>query len=330
MKKFTAILLTAAVVLSMTGCGSSTEDSSVSEVSSVQVASADSPDETSAASESDDSVQSVKEVETVEESEQETEPAEETVIEETEDANITETIIYDANNIKVTAKSLTYSAYGDLELDVLIENNSASAVTVQVRNASVNGLMTDPLISADVAASMKTNDEISFFASELEELGITTITDIQFRLHIFDSNTWDTVADSDVISLTTDAVNYTQEYDDSGVAVYEENGIRIIAKNMDYESSYYGADLYLYIENNSGQDITIQARDVSVDGFMVTPVFSCDVANGKRALTTMTFSESDLTDNGITTIGQIQLYFHIFNLDSWNTIVDTPVLAITL
>ena len=85
----------------------------------------------------------------------------------------------------------------------------------------------------------------------------------------------------------------------------------------------------VYIENNSDKNITVQTRDVSIDGFMVEAMFSCDVVAGKRAVDAITFMESDLTENEITAINDVELSFHVFDMNDWNTIADTEVVTIT-
>ena len=63
--------------------------------------------------------------------------------------------------------------------------DSSQNIIAQTRNVSVNGLMIDPIFSADVVAGKKTNDKMTIMSSELEFAGITTIKNIEFILHIF-------------------------------------------------------------------------------------------------------------------------------------------------
>ena len=207
--------------------------------------------------------------------------------------------------------------------------DSSQNIIAQTRNVSVNGLMIDPIFSADVVAGKKTNDKMTIMSSELEFAGITTIKNIEFILHIFNKESWEKIIDSDVIVLTTDATEYVQAFDDSGIVAYDEDGIKIVAKKLNSSDSILGADLYLYIENNSKQDITVQVRDVSVNGFMVDPVFSSKIVHDKKVFDRITFLESDLTDNGITDIKEIELRFHIFDTTSWEKIKNSDIVTIS-
>lgn len=208
---------------------------------------------------------------------------------------------------------------------VLVENNSDESITVQTRESSVNGIMAETMFSCEVGPDKKANDSITFMESYLEAAGISTIKDIELKFHVFDSESWDGRFDSDVITITTTAdPSYQQTYDDSGLVVMEEQGFKIVAKKVSSDDSFWGADVYIYIENNSETDATFQAREVSINGFMIDPIFSSEVLAGKKAYDTLTFFESDLEDNEIESIDEIELSFHIFELSGWDTILDTP------
>ncbi|NLL71938.1 MAG: hypothetical protein GX237_00210 [Clostridiales bacterium] len=247
-----------------------------------------------------------------------------------QDITIEEQVIFEGNDIKVTATGLTNDDFFGPSVTVLIENNSSNNITVQSRYSSVNGVMIDSLLSADVVAGKKTNDTISFSADSLEIAGIPTIKDIELSLHIIDAESWDTLIDTDIITINTSAdSSIVQEYDNSGHLAYDSDGIKIVIKNLNSSSSLWGSDVHVYIENNTDENITVQARDVSLNGFMVDPIFSCDVLSGKRAFDTITFMESDLTDNNISDITDLELKFHIINLESWDLIKDTDVIEVS-
>ena len=185
------------------------------------------------------------------------------------------------------------------------------------------------MFSCDVASAKKANDEITFMNSDLEYADITTIQEIELILHIFNTDTWDEICDSDTIIINTSAdASYVQGYDDSGVEVLNEKDIRMIMKKVNTSDSFWGADVHVYIENNSNSNVTIQAREVSINGFMVEPIFSCDIVAGKKIYDTITFLESDLEKNSITSIDDLAISFHIFESDGWDTIFDTPTIEI--
>ena len=108
----------------------------------------------------------------------------------------------------------------------------------------------------------------------------------------------------------------------------DQDGFKIVIKYLDSKESFWGADIYTYIENNSDIDATIQIRNMSVNGFMIEPIFSTEVLAGKKAFDTITFLESDLTDNEITSIDELEFKFHIFETNSGDTILDLSLIHI--
>ena len=58
-------------------------------------------------------------------------------------------------------------------------------------------------------------------------------------------------------------------------------------------------------------------------------MMSQDILPGKRANTAVTFFESDLEDNNIEAIEELELSFTIFNADDWSDIDNTEKYTIT-
>lgn len=308
MKRFFALILALALAVSLAACGGSPggEVKTPADVSGVR----DDAPETPAAPD--------KTVDPVEPS-----------ADAAKEASIEETVLVDEQGVKITAKGLDAGSLFGPELKLLIENESGKDLIVQARNASVNGYMVDAMLSADVVSGKKANDELTFMESDLKACGIETIADMEFSFHIFDSD-WETYLDTPKLQLKTSAAEgYAYTFDDSGDLAYEGSGVKVVVKGLSEDDSIFGPGVVVYIENNGDEDVTVQTRDVSVNGFMVSAVFSSEVCAGKRAVDSITFLSSDLEDNGITEIKDIELSFHIFESGGWDTIVDTDTIAIT-
>ncbi len=302
MKKL--ILLITVLTLLLTGCSSDDANSTGKEVN--QIVSGD------------------KTVTTNTNTENKVEPKPEASIK----ANITETVIYDENDIVVTAKSLKNEGLFGPELELFIENNSNENMTVQARDVSVNGIMIDTMFSGDVGAGKQSNESMTFLGSDISVAQITTFSEIEFVLHIFKTDEWSDSFDSERITIKTDQSDHIQKIDDAGIVAYDEDGIRIVAKKLESENSFWGADLYLFIENNSKKDLIIQVRNVSINGLMVDPIFSSEVLSQKKAYDSITFFESELTKNNITDIHEIELSFSFINADTWEDSKQTKPITV--
>lgn len=111
-------------------------------------------------------------------------------------------VLLEQNGIKITYNGITQKeAYlKGYDVNLKIENSNAKNYTVQIRNLSVNGIMADSIFSCDVVAGKTANDSIWLYG--LEEKGIKEpITNVEFNFHVYDSETWDTLFDSDTISI---------------------------------------------------------------------------------------------------------------------------------
>lgn len=244
------------------------------------------------------------------------------------EVSIEEQVLYDENDIKITATGMDDSIWGT-ELKLLIENNSSKTITVQARKCNVNGYMVTTMMSVDVASGKKANDSLTFETSGLKECGIEQIATMEFSFYIFDTETWDDIVETDMITVSTSiAEGYVQNYDDSGEVLVETDGVKIVGKGLSASDSFWGPGVILYIENNSDKNITVQVRDVSINGFMVTSSMSEDVLVGKKAISAVQFFSTDLESNGIDDITSVELYFHIFEAETFDTITETDVITI--
>ena len=241
-------------------------------------------------------------------------------------------VIYDKKDIKVTVTGYKSGGlFGD-SLQLQIENNSSKNIGVSTGDSvAINGIMIGDLMVADVAAGKKTNEELTFFSTDLKAAGIETIKDIEFSLHIYDNDSFDTIDDSDLITVTTNAdKNFKQEIDRTGTLAVDEKDVKIYVKKVDSEESFWGADVYLMVENNTGKDISVYVEDVSINGFMVEPIYASSIRKNKVSFDSITFLESDLEDNGIKTIENIELRFKVVNDKNYSNILKTEPIKIEL
>lgn len=242
---------------------------------------------------------------------------------------IEETVLVDEADVKITAKSLTTDGLMGPEIKLFIENNSGKDLTFQCRHATVNGYMVDTIMSVDVVDGKAANDSLTLMTYSLEACGIDVLADLELSFHIFDSE-WETYLDTDFIQLKTSASgNHTQTYDDSGDLAYDGNGIKIVVKGLTEDDSLLGPSIVVYLENTGDKNVTVQTKDVTVNGMMVEAVFSSEVVAGKRTVDTITFLESDIEENDITEIKDVELSFHVFDSEEWETIVDTESIKLS-
>ncbi|WP_238918526.1 hypothetical protein [Clostridium sp. YIM B02555] len=78
--------------------------------------------------------------------------------------------------------------------------------------------------------------------------------------------------------------------------LFEDEFAKVTYTGIDRDATI-GPQIKVEIENKSDKDITIQLRDVSVDGTMMDPIFSADVLKGKKAKTTIDLMKDKVDKN---------------------------------
>ena len=244
------------------------------------------------------------------------------------EVTIEETVLYDADDIKITATGFENGWMGP-EIKLLLENNSSKNILVTSDSASINGYMM-PLASlyAEVAAGKKANESFSFSSTSLEQAGIETIADIQFKFAISDGDTWETLTTTDLITLSTSAAGFTQPVDDTGDVVFEEDGIKIVCKGLKKDLLWDGTVVF-YMENNSGKPISTYAENISVNGFMVNASLWSNLRDGTRIIDGLSILDiSDLGIESIDEVKNIEFNLRIVHAETWDEIKTTDVIAL--
>lgn len=244
------------------------------------------------------------------------------------DESINEQVLVDQDGIKITATEyVTDSIWGD-GIKLMVENNSTKDYTIGCDALIVNDYMITDLFSADVAAGKKSNEVMYLSSTELKAAGIDTVGQIEMYFHAYDSN-WDNLFKNVYSKLeTSEFANMDTTPNDEGQELYNANGVRIVGKTVD-ENSFWGTAILLYIENTSGQNVGINVDNMSINGYMMTPLFSTTVYDGKKSIDDITIMSSDLEANGITSVDQVELKFHIYNAESYDTIADSDAITFT-
>ena len=239
------------------------------------------------------------------------------------DVSIEEQVLVDQDGIKITAlKYVKDSIWGD-GIKVLIENETDKDVMVGCNALIVNDYMINDLFASEVAAGKKSNETIYLSSSELKAAGIDTVGRIEIYFHVYDTDSYDKIFDSDCVTIETSAIDsIDMTANDEGTELYNDGGIRIIGKTVD-ENSFWGTAILLYIENQSGNNVGISVDDLSINGFMFTPYFSTTVYDGKKCIDDITIMSSELEENGIESIDEVELKFRVYNSDSYETIAES-------
>lgn len=241
---------------------------------------------------------------------------------------IEETELYNANGVVVTATKYQKGVFGP-EISFTITNETDRNITVSSRNLSVNGYMLSASsLYSDVAAGKKAIDSMTLMSSELSAAGIETVAQIEFTLAIYDSDTFEDIDNSDLVSLTTSAAEgFTQPVDDSGDVLYDANGIRVICKGLKEDAVWDGCIVF-FIENNNGKAVSVYSDNMSVNGFMVDDSLWCDLRANTRCIDAMyLLSLDDIGVESMDDVENVEFTLRIID-EKWNDIAVSDVITL--
>lgn len=232
-------------------------------------------------------------------------------------------LLLDKRGLVITATRLVENGIQGSALIVSIENRTEIDVTVEVRDVCVNGWMMDTSFFAAVAAGQKTEGAIVFLASGMKRSGIETIADIEFSFHILNQNRV-TFLDSDTVTIRTPAADtYQYRFDDSGEELYNENGVRIVSRGVFGDVSVFGPGLVLFMENTTDRAITVQARNVSVNGEAADIAFSESILAGRRSAAAVIITGASLEE-----LREMTFSLHVLDREQRATLFDTDLFTV--
>lgn len=108
--------------------------------------------------------------------------------------------------------------------------------------------------------------------------------------------------------------------------LYEDDEIIITFTGISGEENNYDVDFL--IENTSDRDLVVQVRDTSINGFMVDPACSIEVAAGKKTKDSMKIWGDDAESTPLSEISNIETKFWIFSWDNMTEGNETDVISI--
>ncbi len=239
---------------------------------------------------------------------------------------VSERVMVDENGVKITLKGIDFDKSSSPQLKFAIENNTDQDFQVSTGDILVNNYMINTGLYTTVSAGKKSTDYISLFKDQLQLCNISTIATLDMAFEVY--NDYNTILTTDFMKIETSAAeNFIYTYNDSGTLIYEKNNIKVVAKYLYKKSSYYDSpSLLLYIHNNSNRYISLNTRDLSINGYMVSSSLYTNILPNAHAVSDISFSSGDLEENDITTIENLEFKLYIYDKVTYKTIDESEVI----
>lgn len=117
------------------------------------------------------------------------------------------------------------------------------------------------------------------------------------------------------ISGGEDQIKKTPEAAKQKKAIYQDENVIITYEGITEEKWMSGYNVELTIENLSTRTLTVQCRATSINGYMVHPMCSIEIAPGKKSRDKMRIWGDDAENIPMGTVDNIETKFHIFDFD---------------
>lgn len=231
--------------------------------------------------------------------------------------------LVNSEEVTFTVTEFQNNEHLGLQMHVYCENKSERPMIFSLDGVSVCGIMYDPFWAEEVAPGKAVNSIVSFDTFDLEQMGVRSVDEINFRLSVIDSEEWmnepfvDEYFTVYPTGLDADRVMYPEYQHKNGETILLDDQILFIVEKVDD----IDGDLYTlncYIANRTDKDLLISWDNVSVNGMMVDPFWASAVGAGKQLYTQISFYRSDLEAQGIETVSEIEFTLCAYDYSSFD------------
>lgn len=211
-----------------------------------------------------------------------------------------------------------------MQLRIQCENKTDRTLLFSWDMVSVCGFMYDPFWAEEVAAGKTVNSTIELDTFALEQMDVTSVDEISFTLRIVDSENWmETPLIEEAFTIYPTGLNAdtlvlpNRAPTDGQVVIAEDDNLRFVIEWADEEdASAY--TLHVYLENKTDRNLMYAWDLVSVNDKMIDPFWAVSVAAGKKACSEISFNRSELKDNGIETVENVEFTLIVSDYDDWD------------
>ena len=235
--------------------------------------------------------------------------------------SIEKQVLVDRDGIKITAtKYVTDSFYGE-GISLEVENNRKEDIFIGYDDMTVNGFMVTDLFFCEVPAGKKETEVLYLDSENFREIGIENLGKIEVDFYASNNDTYESIFEGEhAVIYTSVADKMETEIDTEGIELYNDNDIKVIL--IDIKETYFGTNLVVYVENNNSSRITISDYVLKLNGIEVTSLFLSTVMPGKKEVTEIMIFDSELEENNIESVDEIEMSFTIYDLDKFYEEID--------
>ncbi len=219
-------------------------------------------------------------------------------------ATIEKTVMWDNDDIKVTALGLSSSQYYHV-LNLQVENKMGKDLYVTASRTAVNSFVIEPTMGVKVPANSTAEGELKFF---LKDVAAGVIADIETRFS-YSSSDYTVNRDTERVKLQTSAAaSFDYAYDESGTVLHDADGIKIICQGFNDEGNPI---IYLSSTGALSEGCCVEAREVYVNGKESYSNYCEWVFTNTRNVAEMELDDEDRDGNKLGEVESLKVSFKI-------------------
>ena len=229
----------------------------------------------------------------------------------------TDEILVNNNYVTIIATGVEKYASG-IFINLFIANKTSSKISVDLQQASINGVMVTNYFSEDLAPNKSAFASISFYYSSFESIDIGDFTDIELRFLVEDTSNWSDLSDETVHIYPEGKQNATQfvyPLTPTDQILIDDEYLTLIVTGVVEDN--WGYDVNFLLFNNSDKLLSIEGKDFTVNGLTLSASLWGSLTPGKYAIKSITFYHSDLEANYVGDIEEIQFTFTAKDYNDW-------------
>lgn len=242
-------------------------------------------------------------------------------------------VLVDEKGVKLILMDFAYDNYGGYEVTFYWENNTDEYLRHHFNDVSVNGYMCSPFYygannDSSLAPGMCAYDQLFFYASDLEECGITTVTELEFEARLFyDAGIWqwtDWVRDTFcVYPLGLEAAQKQERKpQDTDIMVFDTADYKMVITGFSENSTggevwgiVYEYIIHVYVENKTDHDVQFVINNAEFNGEEYTAYYNYrSVSPGKARYMELAW-EAKMGIENYPNMDSLELTVQIKNMD---------------
>ena len=231
-----------------------------------------------------------------------------------------EKVLVDEAGIRITAGEFVRDDFSDDGIRLLIENENPVTCLIDCPLLVVNGYQLSGAFSAEVSAGKKLNTILEIPRHALRAAEIEEMHAVSAAFAVYDPEPWRTILEPEEKAVCDDGTP-VKEPRDPGTEIFHEADVTVSAR-MVRNDPFWGTGIVLYLKNDSKNRVYAEAKNLSVDGYMLEGYYGTILWPGKRAVGKIYMLESDLADNGITDPKEAELYVGLCSAETMEDLVS--------